>query len=341
MKDLQALPPMPAMADKIDLLERFTFLDSLQLIRRNGVGALESLASGRGRKPTPEELKAMAKIDWEPALRSGNRWYDRLVAASRLKDRVSREKELDRIDTDLKALKKETPTPATLAKRVLGKDPPDQLVGKVIGDVLVGQLLPATRKVESALDRAEQMQRNLHVAFALAGYHRDEGRYPAQLADLAPRYLPAVPSDLFSGKALVWRPNETGYLLYSVGVNGKDEEGRWIDDNPPGDDLCVRLPLPAIKLAPVPPGKNPNAGADRKPAPPRPAPAPAGDASKEARSRVGGLAFSPDGTLAVETTKEPRSRGSLTAAVLVFLGIGLAGVVALAMTHRARHRQQG
>ena len=91
------------------------------------------------------------------------------------------------------------------------------------------------------------MQRNLQVAFALAAYHRDHGNYPAKLDDLAPKYLAAVPDDLFSGKALIYRPSEKGYLFYSVGVNGKDEGGRSFDDDPPGDDLPVAMPLPELK----------------------------------------------------------------------------------------------
>ena len=47
------------------------------------------------------------------------------------------------------------------------------------------------------------------------------GRYPAKLEDLAPAYLAAVPGDLFSGKPLVYKPAEKGYLFYSFGVNGK------------------------------------------------------------------------------------------------------------------------
>ena len=36
-------------------------------------------------------------------------------------------------------------------------------------------------------------------------------------------------------------------MFYSVGVNGKDDGGRKIDDDPPGDDLPVSMPLPALK----------------------------------------------------------------------------------------------
>jgi len=66
----------------------------------------------------------------------------------------------------------------------------------------------------------------MHIALALAAHHRDRGRYPAKLNDLAPKYLPAIPDDLFSGKPLIYRLTDNGYLLYSVGVNGRDDNGR-------------------------------------------------------------------------------------------------------------------
>ena len=82
------------------------------------------------------------------------------------------------------------------------------------------------------------------IAFALAGFHADRGRYPLQLKEIVPKYLKNLPKDLFSGKAMVYRLSKDGYLLYSVGANGKDEQGRCFDDQPTGDDLRIRLPLP-------------------------------------------------------------------------------------------------
>jgi hypothetical protein len=96
-------------------------------------------------------------------------------------------------------------------------------------------------------DGHEQRQRNLYLAFALAAYRGEHKRYPDKLEALAPTYLAEVPSDLFSGKALIYRPSENGYLLYSVGVNGRDDGGRGSADTPPGDDLHVRMPLPALQ----------------------------------------------------------------------------------------------
>jgi hypothetical protein len=165
----------------------------------------------------------------------------------RVKDRAGREKEFDHLEKDLEGMKKEALDRADLLTALLGGRNVGKKVGKEIGDVLISLMLPAVRKVQSAADRSEQVQRNLHVAFALAAYHRDHGRYAAKLDDLAPMYLAAVPNDIFSGKALFFRPNEKGYVLSSVGLNGRDDEGRGPDDDPPGDDLGVRMPLPELK----------------------------------------------------------------------------------------------
>jgi hypothetical protein len=245
LKDLQALPPMAPLADKVDLAERFVVLDAAQSIRRD-----PARSSGGGQLFATirdwEAEKAMALIDWNVALSDINRCYDRLVAAMREKDRAGREKELDKIEADVDALSKEVHDKGERAYLLRGKNDPN-VAGKLMGDVLITLLFPATRKVQQHDDADEQTQRNLHLACALAAYQRDNGRYPAKLDDLAPKYLPAVPDDLFSGKALIYRPAEKGYLLYSVGVNGKDDGGRQHGDDPPGDDLAVRMPLPELK----------------------------------------------------------------------------------------------
>jgi hypothetical protein len=120
-------------------------------------------------------------------------------------------------------------------------------MGKQIGQIMITLLMPAVRKVQQAHDRSEQIQRNLHVAFALACYRREHGRYPDKLDALAPAYLKNVPQDMFAGAALIYRPTEKGFLLYSIGANERDDEGRGYGDDPPADDLNVRVPLPELR----------------------------------------------------------------------------------------------
>ena len=255
LKDLRGLPPLPIIADKIDIGARFVFLDSMQsVIRESGKAVFKSSGGSNAKELNAEQRKAMEMIDWTPTLRDGNRWFDRIVAATRLADRARREMEFEQIDKNLEAMKKERAHPASieeLTKLIESDQPPYKKLGaavcKSIGNACIGMMMPNCHKLRQVQDRIEQLQRNLHIAFALAAYHADRGRYPSKLSDLAPKFLATIPEDLFSGQALIYRPSENGYLLYSIGQNGQDDGGRNTGDNPPGDDLAIRMPLPELK----------------------------------------------------------------------------------------------
>ncbi len=67
-------------------------------------------------------------------------------------------------------------------------------------------------------------------ALALHAYKLQHGDYPRQLADLMPEFVSTV-EDSFSGKPLIYRRTDAGYLLYSVGGDGKDDGGEPIDSS--------------------------------------------------------------------------------------------------------------
>jgi type II secretory pathway pseudopilin PulG len=245
LRDLQALPSMALMADKISLTERFMFLDTVMQLDFHGVGHLDELAGGKGDNPAMKI--AFRDVHWDTALRNGNGLFSRLSAAMRLKDRAMREKELHEIELEIKTRKANLTSAEEFLRTLLTTKNVGDAKGKYVGEILITLLVPAVVKVQHAADRSEQAQQNLHIAFALAAYKSDQGRFPKALDALAPKYLATVPIDLFTGKALIYRPSETGYLFYSVGINGKDEQGRSFDDDPRGDDLPVRMPLPKAR----------------------------------------------------------------------------------------------
>lgn len=88
------------------------------------------------------------------------------------------------------------------------------------------------------------------IGLALAAYRADRGAFPAKLDDLAPNYLPAVPRDPHTNRALHYRREGGGYLLYGLGANGKDdgarsfwEKGKCKSKEPPkdADDIVLRV----------------------------------------------------------------------------------------------------
>jgi hypothetical protein len=110
---------------------------------------------------------------------------------------------------------------------------------KVIGDVVAAQFLPNFVRARIVEDRTRQSTRNLKTALALAAFRADHERFPAQLVELMPTYLAEIPTDVFTGQMPIYRRQHSGYLLYSVGQDGRDDGGRAKDSKV--DDLPVRM----------------------------------------------------------------------------------------------------
>jgi hypothetical protein len=256
--ELLALPPWPSYAEKLNLGERFVALDMLQSLRRDGTERL-TVRRGNQPKPTREEIDVrMSKLDWDAMFRLNTRWYDTMAAAAAVAaakptrgERVKSGAKTDAELKDLLALPKLVDAIDQVGKRLgelddlVGQAEDEKLrtaVSEKIVASLLGLLAPAVQKMGDSVDRAEQYSRHGVLAFALAAYHADHNKYPASLADLSPKYLKSVPDDLFSGKPLIYKPTDGGYLLYSVGVNGADDGGLSFGDEPKGDDLVMRVP---------------------------------------------------------------------------------------------------
>ncbi|MGF1578328.1 MAG: type II secretion system protein [Gemmataceae bacterium] len=231
LKDLQSLPPHQSPAETLDKFERMVYLDCIMMLDREGVDGLNYL--GDVQLPVP----FIGRVDWDPALKIGNRWYDRIVATIRIQDRKLRQQKLDTIHIELRGLKESTTSPLGVARYVLGPN----ARGRMMGEILLCLLFPTVSRIQQAHERVEQLHTNARVAFALAAYRKDNGNYPKKLTALTPKYLPKRPRDVFSGKDLVYRCNGDRYLLYSIGINEKDEGGRSYEDDPPGDDLRVQM----------------------------------------------------------------------------------------------------
>jgi hypothetical protein len=249
LRDLQKLPPMPAVIGLVDIGQRFMFLDAVMLIdRTKNIEDVVYITGDPGLAKDADALpqKLPADIQWDPALRSGNLWFNRLAAALGVKDAGKRREELTKLERELDQLRSNLSKPGALSGPLGGAKSTAETRGRVLGDLLICVLARGTLRLQVAADRNEQTQRNLQVACALAQYQREHGHYPKKLEALATKYLAEIPLDLFTGKQLRYLPSENGYLLYSYGVNGQDDQGRTEQDDPPGDDLRVLMPLPKL-----------------------------------------------------------------------------------------------
>ena len=89
------------------------------------------------------------------------------------------------------------------------------------------------------------------TAIAVARYRRDHAdRCPGTAQELVSQYLPAMLMDPYSGSELKYRCDASGYVVYSVGANRKDDGGTWEEHsdlqwfrrgNPPDIGVAVKV----------------------------------------------------------------------------------------------------
>jgi hypothetical protein len=107
--------------------------------------------------------------------------------------------------------------------------------------MIAGSLPAVVRHHETIRSTYVAELRLTRVTLALVAFEAEHGRYPEALADLVPDYLSEVPSDPFAKGPLRYRPEEGGAVVYSVGGNLSDEDGKQKDDIYNEGDVVVRL----------------------------------------------------------------------------------------------------
>jgi hypothetical protein len=75
--------------------------------------------------------------------------------------------------------------------------------------------------------------RAARIAIAVERYRRaHQEQLPSDLAALVPAYLDALPIDPYSGAPMRYKPAGSGYVVYSLGPNRKDDGGDGVDAPP-------------------------------------------------------------------------------------------------------------
>ncbi len=247
---LADLPPLPKPAEAVDKGERLIYLDYATTAARRGF--LEMLeAAGLNNGSTiivPADLATRMMVDWDMVLRFGNLWYDRYADALGKPTRAGRAEAAEKIHKDVQELR------ALTEHRIKTiRSETDNLREASTRIVAAALLIVAGEPVSGFVEQQDRFAAETGLtdaAFALAAYRAEHGAYPAQLADLVPKYVAKVPNDIFNNDAeLHYTRRGDGYLLYSVGPNGKDDGGKTFEEwqtegghGKPWDDLVVRVP---------------------------------------------------------------------------------------------------
>jgi hypothetical protein len=243
--ELENLPRMSSMADKLDQGERLMYMDSVCWLAREGASKIKDLASlstaPAGAADGIANLIGGALFDWDVPLRIGNKWYDRFVAAARIEDPVKRVEAINAIENDLKTLVagvRDT-SPSAWAALIFS---PRASMSKKVGDAMVSLLLPALEAALAAEHRNQTKHTVLLLSLALAEYRDEHKTFPEKLDELAPKYVKTIPLDPMWGVPFVYLKTENGYRLYGLGKNGRDDTGRTHNDFDDADDLAIIVP---------------------------------------------------------------------------------------------------
>ena len=255
-----------AVARTLDQGERLFFLDAVIRLaqQKMKVGDLMGLTGAAG--STAVDLVSTAQVDWNSVLREGNRWYDRLVAASRRPTYAERQREFSRIQIELGQLGQARFSPLALLGSLVSRNRRTDM----FGNLLLQNFLPAVNAAKEAEDRSSVLLEMTRVEAALAVYRAREDEYPEKLAQLMSDVQPRMPLDLYSERPFLYeRKPDGGYLLYSVFSNGTDDggthydgeiiEGEWVDEEDSDfdynrSDIVIRVPVPKFKMPEPPTG---------------------------------------------------------------------------------------
>jgi len=107
----------------------------------------------------------------------------------------------------------------------------------VVGRMLVGVAVPVTTTGNRKRCEMDWRLASCRVLIALELHRRAHGAYPEDLQALLGPELREIPVDPFDGKPLRYSLEKR--ILYSVGRDGKDSEGRQ-------DDMVVKLAAPIL-----------------------------------------------------------------------------------------------
>lgn len=109
--------------------------------------------------------------------------------------------------------------------------------------MLTRSLIPAMSKVGEACRRKQAQVRCLVTLVAVERYRVKNGKWPEQLEALTPGFLSELPTDPYDGKRVRMARRADGIVVYSVGMDKRDDGGKLNRQQPnaPGTDLGYQL----------------------------------------------------------------------------------------------------
>ena len=104
-------------------------------------------------------------------------------------------------------------------------------------------MMPALGAASRTEYRSLATEQCIYTAIAIERYRLKSGRLPQALTDLVPAYLQNLPLDLFSEKPVLYQKTDSGFKVYTVGINQVDDGGR-LDQSTDDRDWGIEIVWP-------------------------------------------------------------------------------------------------
>jgi len=203
----------------------------LDMVRRGGPQTLSALTSASGDEDAEDVEQVGRNIAWSVAgmsIDATEEWmedrYARMIEAA--------EKPFG--DTSLDDLNART-THDIAARR----------------DVLAGIVMPVSAKAHGKYLQSWAVLMADETIACLQAYRKEKGHYPESLDALVPGYMPELPIDPWTGKPMLYKVTDDGYLLYACGPDREDDGGVCTEnDRMTPDQVFVPVPHPKPPGAP-------------------------------------------------------------------------------------------
>lgn len=194
--------PAPQPDQAFDLGERYMMLDSFCWIAKDGPMVMQMVNGGSvDNSLGTTALRLFLPVNIDAGMRYTNTAYDQIVAAVQMKDYHESRKALQNIED---VFSRQPRSVSTLFTRPHA--------------VFVSLLLPSMQRIREVQEQLLVERELTQLALALAQHHATHNAYPEKLD---------LPRDRFAadGSSLRYRREANGYILYSVGPDGRDDKG--------------------------------------------------------------------------------------------------------------------
>jgi len=248
-RDIAAIPRFSEVSQNLDLHSRIEMLQSVSVFEQASLSKLRNFHLAIDEISEPTNLSAPMldsvgkRVNWNRVAMRINRLMDRIESAHAQPNEDAISAAMEPILEELVVAEERAADVSTLYQALLLNSTDG--ITRWAGDAVIAKYGPLGSVFRDATT-SNARSNLLAIAFTLERYRADHGRYPVELSDLAPFYIPKVANDQYGGEAFRYANQNAGYVLYSIGPNYSDDSGQ-----PPADDGSVEADDIVIRVSGV------------------------------------------------------------------------------------------